>query len=93
MAGRKSKVVAPYTARLGKKSGGPVSFNAYFLRDMYSKGKLSEKVIKEIVSTNGIKDATLKDIMSAIKKTDGSHITKNVSVSLAAIADVVADMN
>ncbi len=89
----KSPIVAPYTARLGTKVGGPVSFAAYFLRDLHSQGKLSEQTISDIILQNGITGASVDDVIAAIKDHSGEHVSKNVADAIEQVARAGSDMN
>ena len=80
-------VRAPFTARLKGKVGGPTSFAAYFLRDLYQQGKLSEATIREIVQENGITQAPIEEIIAAIKDIGGDYIKQNVADALGYVAE------
>lgn len=89
----KGPIAAPYTAKLGTKVGGPVSFAAYFLRDLHSRGKLSEQTISDIMLQNGITGASVDEVIAAIKDHSGEHVSKNVADAIEQVARTGSDMN
>ncbi len=91
---RKSDVRAPVTntGKYRKTPGGSVSFEAYFLRDLYRKGKIDDSLISELCKAEKI-EGSPKDIIRILADTEGGNIPRGLASAIASLAQVVADQN
>lgn len=95
MSKEKSGTWAPRKSQLssGSKEGiGNVSFEAYFLRDLYSRGKVDDKLVAEIIAQNKLQ-ANAADVIAALKDNSGSSIPRGLANIISDIAAIVADCN
>ena len=97
MAKRKAKqekIWAPKTSQFkgGASGPGPVSFEAYFLRDLFNQGKIDEELLSEIVTQNKL-PVDVKDVMSTIKYTSGASIARGLAKHIADIASIISETN
>jgi hypothetical protein len=81
------------TVYKGKGAKGPTSFEAYFLRDLYSKGKIDDRLIKQIVEENGLDVRLVNSALKALKQTGGAAIPRGTANFLRDLASIVADAN
>lgn len=72
--------------------GGSASFEAYFLRDLYQKGEIDDRLIEEIVEQNQM-SVSVDDVVGALKDPSGDSIPSVMADHLANIAHVVVDAN
>ena len=73
-------------------NGGGVSFEAYFLRDLYQQEKIDEDLIEEIVKENDMR-ADVDEVMETIADPRGGSIESGLANHIAEVASVVADWN
>lgn len=87
-------VWAPKTSQLkgGATSPGQVSFEAYFLRDLYKQGKIDDKLLAEVIEQNKL-PVNVKDVVAAIKDVTGASIPRGLVSHIADIASVISQMN
>ena len=94
MATKKIEPRAPRSTVFASKttSGGAVSFEAYFLRDLYAAGKVTDKSIAEILKQDQIK-TPLKDVLAALKDTHGVALPRGLARSIADLARTISERN
>jgi hypothetical protein len=91
---KKEEPRAPRDSKFGKgaKRGGSVSFETYFLRDLYQRGKIDDKLIAEILTQNQI-EASVEQVLAAIKDTTGQSLPRGLARHIADLASVIANHN
>lgn len=92
---KKKGTWAPRKSQLSTaKSGGigHVSFEAYFLRDLYAQGKVDDKLLAEIIKQNRL-NVDVNEVVAALKDAAGGAIPRGLANTIADIASIVADCN
>ena len=72
--------------------GGAVSFEVYFLRDLFAKGKVTEKLLDQVIQENGI-PISLAEVLAVLTDKSGESLPGGLASHLANIASVVGDNN
>lgn len=90
----KSETWAPKASKFERSNvnGGCVSFEAYFLRDLYQQEKIDEDLIEEIIVENDMR-VDVDDVMEAIADPRGGSIESELASHVAEVAAVVTDWN
>jgi len=94
MAKKKEEPRAPRDSKFSKgpRRGGSVSFETYFLRDLYQRGKIDDKLIREILEQNQI-EASVEQVLEAIKDTTGQDLPRGLARHIADLAAAIAGHN
>lgn len=93
MADEGNDIRAPKSLTFKGRAGGNANFAAYFLRDLYQKGKIHDSLIDQIMTENGLSAAEVRDVLDALSNPSSQSITRNVEMNLNLIAEVVAGAN
>ena len=78
------KIIAP---KLGEEN--EVSFETYFLRQLYAEGKITDDFLDDITS----KESNKLEILNTIKNLEGDLISKDLANSISKIARQVGTKN
>lgn len=78
----------------GKGQGGPgqVSFEAYFLRDLYKHGKIDDKLLRDIAAQNQL-NVNMDEVIAVLKDTEGKNIPRGLAAIIADLAAIVPAQN
>jgi hypothetical protein len=91
-ASGKKRIRAPHTTRFRNRVGGPVSFELYFLRDLYANGYIDDKLLQEIIEQNEIA-VDFAEVIAAIKDASGTSIPPGLARQVADIAVAIVGAN
>ncbi|WP_396613538.1 hypothetical protein ACH9L7_16495 (plasmid) [Haloferax sp. S1W] len=91
---KESETWAPTASKFegGDVNGGCVSFEAYFLRDLYQQEKIDGSLIEDIIVENDMQ-VDVDDVMRAIADPHGGSIESELAGYIADVASVVAVWN
>jgi hypothetical protein len=94
---KEKKPWAPRTnsGKIGNKEttdGNSVSFEAYFLRDLYSQGKIDDKLIKEIIEVEKL-NVKPEDVIEIISNTSGAGFPRGLVDPIRNLAQIVVERN
>ncbi|MEY8843412.1 hypothetical protein AB9K41_30670 [Cribrihabitans sp. XS_ASV171] len=84
---------APSSVVYAGKAAGKVSFSTYFLRDLFSKGRIDEALISRILSENGFSDEDAKAVLQVVTATGEPTIPASRALALDSLAEAIAAHN
>ncbi len=73
--------------------GGQVSFETYFLRDLFQRGLIDEGLIRELVRDNALDDTRVDDVIKILQNRSGTDMPRGLVDFVEGLASVIADRN
>ena len=93
MTKKKADVWAPVTnTGTAGRTGGRVSFEAYFLRDLYAQGKVTDQLIKDVVQQEGL-TVDPDEVIKALADHSSTNLPRALSRGIAELAEIISDQN
>lgn len=94
MADKKDDLWAPRTntGKYRSTDGNSVSFESYFLRDLYKQGKINDKLIRDIFNDEKIL-GDVEEVVKIISDPKGQNIPRGLAQAIRDLAQVVVEQN